>query len=217
MIKALSQGYLFEQPKGAAWQRVKRSHPIPLEQTVCYLQNHDIVGNRPHGKRVHHWANPQVQQAAIALILLYPAIPLLFMGEEFSVRAPFLFFVDFDDPHLGRNVEKGRMREFRPVNLQDTRSPIDPEAFFGSKLPELKDGNQETYRWYQTLIQIRKRWRNDGFLFTENLTVRKDGGKRITLNYTLNDRIRSVSVDLTARTTTHFDPDTSDWLREHGV
>ena len=209
LCNTLRQGYLFEQQADDSLRRVRYTHAIQLENTICYLQNHDIVGNRPHGKRVHHWANREIQRAAIALIILYPAIPLLFMGEEFSAKTPFLFFTDFDDPELRKNVEKGRMREFRYVNLQDTLSPIDPKAFFRSKLPDAIDGDKETLKWYRRLIRIRKNWRSAGFLSTENLTVIKNGGKRITLRYTKSGQVRFVSADLTARVPTFFDSYTS--------
>ncbi len=208
VYNALRHGYLFGRQADGSLRRVWPADRIQLEDTVCYLQNHDIVGNRPHGKRVHHWANREIQRAAIALIVLYPAIPLFFMGEEFAANTPFLFFTDFSDPELCKNVEQGRMRDFRHMNLKDTLSPVSPEAFFSSKLPEVSRGDNETLEWYRLLIRIRKRWRSDGFLSTKNLTVIKDGGKRITLQYTKGTQVRFVSTDLTARLTTCFDPDT---------
>lgn len=208
VCNALRQGYLFEEKTDGALRRVRHADTIQLEDTVCYLQNHDIVGNRPHGKRAHHWAGLEAQRAAIALILLYPAIPLLFMGEEFAASTPFLFFTDFSDPQLRRNVEQGRMHDFRHINLQDTLSPVDPEAFFRSRLPEASSGDKETLEWYRRLIRIRKRWRSDGFLSTKNLTIVKNGGKRITLQYTKGKETRFVSTDLTARMPVHFDPHT---------
>lgn len=209
LCNALRQGYLFGQQASGSMRRIRHANTIQLERTVCYLQNHDIIGNRPHGKRAHHWVNREVQCAAIALILLYPAIPLLFMGEEFAANTPFLFFTDFGNPELCKNVEQGRMRHFRHVNLQDTLSPSAPEAFYRSKLPEVSSGDNKTLEWYRRLIEIRKRWRSDGFLFTKNLTIVKDGGKRITLKYTKGKEIRSVSVDLATRIPVYFDPDTT--------
>ena len=216
VCNALRQGYLFGQSADSSLQRVRHADTIQLENTVCYLQNHDIVGNRPHGKRAHHWAGLKAQRAAIALILLYPAIPLLFMGEEFAASTPFLFFTDFSDPQLRKHVEQGRMRDFRHLNLQDTLSPLEPEAFFRSKLPEVSSGDRETLEWYYRLIRIRKRWQSNGFLSTKNLTIVKNGGKRITLKYTKGKETRFVSTDLTARVPVHFDLHTTEVICKQG-
>jgi malto-oligosyltrehalose trehalohydrolase len=213
---ALRHGYLFEQKKDDTVHRICRSDTIQLENTVCYLQNHDIVGNRPHGKRAHHWANRKIQCATIALILLYPAIPLIFMGEEFSASSPFLFFTDFSDPELRKNVEQGRMHEFQHVNLQDTLSPINPEAFTRSKLPEASSQDKKTLEWYRLLIRIRKSWQSEGFLSTQSLRVIRNGGKRITLKYTRREQVRFVATDLAARVSTHFDADTEASICKQG-
>ena len=46
-----------------------------------------------------------------ALLLLAPQVPLLFMGEEWGARQPFLFFCDFHG-ELAAAVRDGRRREF---------------------------------------------------------------------------------------------------------
>ena len=50
-------------------------------------------------------------KALTAIQLLAPSPPLLFMGEEWGCRQPFLFFCDFDG-ELGEAVRKGRREEF---------------------------------------------------------------------------------------------------------
>jgi len=77
-----------------------------------YVQNHDQVGNRAFGDRLHHRVDPATWRAASALLLLVPETPLLFMGQEWAASTPFLFFTDFE-PELGRLVAEGRRREFR--------------------------------------------------------------------------------------------------------
>ena len=49
--------------------------------------------------------------AAVAIVLLSPQIPLLFMGEEWATARPFMFFCDFE-PDLADAVREGRQREF---------------------------------------------------------------------------------------------------------
>jgi maltooligosyltrehalose trehalohydrolase len=64
-------------------------------------QTHDQVGNRAFGERI----GPAGAQAAgreaalralVACVLLAPAPPMLFMGEEFAASTPFLYFCDFE-------------------------------------------------------------------------------------------------------------------------
>ena len=85
--------------------------PPPIASFVTALQTHDGVGNHPHGKRLHHLTSKAFQRAAAALTMLYPGIPLIFMGEECASEAVFPFFADFEDPELRRAVDKGRENE----------------------------------------------------------------------------------------------------------
>ena len=55
---------------------------LPPTAFVLFLQNHDQIGNRAFGERLTTLAQPAALEAAIALLLLCPQIPLLFMGEE---------------------------------------------------------------------------------------------------------------------------------------
>ena len=55
--------------------------------------------------------SPAALEAAIALQLLCPQIPLLFMGEETASTTPFLFFTDHH-AELADAVREGRRQEF---------------------------------------------------------------------------------------------------------
>jgi 1,4-alpha-glucan branching enzyme len=57
-------------------------------------------------------ARDECVRAALAIELLAPSPPLLFMGEEFAAATPFLFFCDFE-PELAAAVTRGRREEFR--------------------------------------------------------------------------------------------------------
>jgi 1,4-alpha-glucan branching enzyme len=50
-------------------------------------------------------------EAALAITLLAPMVPMLFMGEEWGSKAPFPFFCDFHGD-LAKAVREGRRREF---------------------------------------------------------------------------------------------------------
>jgi maltooligosyltrehalose trehalohydrolase len=84
---------------------------IPLMKSVICVQNHDQIGNRALGERLHHEIEPAAWRAAVALLLTAPMTPLLFMGQEWAASSPFQFFTDFE-PGLGARVAEGRRREF---------------------------------------------------------------------------------------------------------
>ncbi len=112
--RCLAEGFAYQgepspyrngQPRGEASRGVRPS------AFVSFLQNHDQVGNRAFGERIGRLAPPERIKAAIAILLLAPQPPLLFMGEEWAAREPFPFFCDFE-PDLARKVTEGRRGEF---------------------------------------------------------------------------------------------------------
>ena len=110
--------------------------------------------------------------AAAALYLLYPSIPMIFMGEEFASESPFLFFVDFKDPWVRDAVEKGRAGEFPELSKKlGGLSPLDDDAFYRSKLAARADGDMEVWRWYQSLISLRKELRQSGVIDQAKLKI----------------------------------------------
>ena len=78
---------------------------------VNFLQNHDQIGNRALGDRLESNVGTDAIEAALAITLLAPAIPMLFMGEEWGSRTPFPFFCGFEGD-LAEAVRKGRRREY---------------------------------------------------------------------------------------------------------
>jgi maltooligosyltrehalose trehalohydrolase len=110
----LRQGWLYQgefyEPTGE--DRGTPSEGIAPQQFVHCLQNHDQVGNRAMGERLHHQVGLDAYRAASALLLLGPGTPLLWMGQEWAAASPFLYFTDHPE-ELGRLVTKGRREEFR--------------------------------------------------------------------------------------------------------
>jgi maltooligosyltrehalose trehalohydrolase len=113
---------------------------VPLVRMIFCLQNHDQIGNRPFGNRLHHQIDPALFRALSALLLFAPETPLLFMGQEWAASSPFLFFTHHHQ-ELGRLVTEGRRREFSRFQAfadEETRARIpDPQAastFEGSRL-----------------------------------------------------------------------------------
>lgn len=166
---ALQQGFLYE---NFPYERHDLGKRADLDSFVIGFQNHDTVGNHPLGHRIHQLASRDFQKAASALYLLYPAIPMIFMGEEFASDDPFLFFVDFKDPWVRDGVEKGRAAEFPELNTKlDGLSPLAPKSFTNSKLRPYAEGDLEMRSWYRKLIELRKRMRANGLIDQANLTV----------------------------------------------
>ncbi len=135
----------------------------PASAFVFCIQNHDQVGNRPFGDRLHHDINLERYAVASTLLLTSPETPLLFMGQEFAATTPFLYFTDHPKA-LGHLVTEGRRREFsgfpafRDVNLRETIP--DPQAestFEGSKL-DLHERSLHAgmYELYRELLQLRQ-------------------------------------------------------------
>src|SRR3546814_14646502 len=88
------------------------STQLPPTSFVLFLQNHDQIGNRAFGERLTTLARPSALRAAMALVLLSPQIPLLFMGEEVGATAPFLYFTSYTDQGFAQAVRDGRRQEF---------------------------------------------------------------------------------------------------------
>jgi malto-oligosyltrehalose trehalohydrolase len=131
IARALGSGFVYQGEASAHRRGQLRGEPsgnLPPTAFVNFLQNHDQIGNRALGDRLENSANPRAVEAALAITLLAPMIPMLFMGEEWGSRAPFPFFCDFNGD-LAEAVRKGRHKEFAGAyekygdNVPD---PLDP-------------------------------------------------------------------------------------------
>lgn len=132
---------------------------------IFCLQNHDQIGNRAFGERLHHQIDGRAWRAASALLLLLPETPLLFMGQEWAATAPFQYFTDHHE-ELGRLVTEGRRREFRRFAAfaeQETWERIpDPQSeatFLRCRLDWEERGREPhggVWRLYQDLLRVRR-------------------------------------------------------------
>jgi malto-oligosyltrehalose trehalohydrolase len=115
LCRALTQGYVYQGEPSPFRDGERRGEPssgLPPAAFVNFLQNHDQIGNRAFGERLSTLIGPEELEVLTALLLLSPFTPLLFMGEEWAEKRPFLYFTDFDGD-LGRAVREGRRNEFR--------------------------------------------------------------------------------------------------------
>ncbi len=112
--RCLAEGFAYQgdpSPFRDGEPRGEPSAQLPSAAFVSFTQTHDQVGNRAFGERLAALADPRALRAAVACVLLAPAPPMLFMGEEFGATTPFLYFCDFG-PELAAAVSRGRRAEF---------------------------------------------------------------------------------------------------------
>ncbi len=165
--RALAEGFAYQGERSAhrGHRRGSPSRALPPCAFVNFLQTHDQVGNRACGERIGALAATPALEAAIACLLLAPAVPMLFMGEEFDASSPFLYFCDFG-ADLAAAVTAGRREEFaRCGRFGDAAAraaipdPNHPATFDRSKLDwdelerEPHRRRRALYRW---LLELRR-------------------------------------------------------------
>jgi maltooligosyltrehalose trehalohydrolase len=114
IARALASGFVYQGEASAHRGGRRRGQPsgrLSPTAFVNFLQNHDQVGNRAFGDRLESNVGSDAIEAALAITLLAPAIPMLFMGEEWGSKVPFPFFCAFDGD-LAEAVRKGRRSEY---------------------------------------------------------------------------------------------------------
>lgn len=164
LAKTINDGWWYQGQMlpSSGLPRGSDARALPPQRLIYFLQNHDQVGNRPHGERLHQTVGTALFRAASALLLFLPQTPLLFMGQEWAASTPFYFFTDHE-PELGRRVREGRWRETRArfaleegATLPD---PQDPSSFERSKLAwaeRERAPHDSTLELYRALLRLRR-------------------------------------------------------------
>jgi malto-oligosyltrehalose trehalohydrolase len=163
LARCLAEGFAYQgevSPFSKEARGEKSSH-LPASCFVDFLQNHDQIGNRAFGERLTVLSDPPKLRALSAILLLAPAPPLIFMGEEWGCRQPFLFFCDFSGD-LGEAVRKGRREEFArfaafrdPAVREKIPDPLAESTFQASVL----DWGKADHVWlthYKNLLALRR-------------------------------------------------------------
>jgi len=159
LARCLAEGFAYQgevspfskEPRGE-----KSAHLAPT-CFVDFLQNHDQIGNRALGERLTQLADPAVLRSLTAIQLLAPSPPLLFMGEEWGCRQPFLFFCDFEG-ELGEAVRKGRREEFsRFKGFEGELPDALAESTFTACVLDRSKADQVWAAHYKQLLALRSR------------------------------------------------------------
>ena len=166
IARTLRQGWLYSgQPSPFHPQgRGTPCDDFSPERFVCCISNHDQVGNRLLGDRLHQSITPAAYRALSLFLCLIPYTPMLFMGQEWGASTPFLFFTDMPG-ELGAKIAEGRKREMLETKfashsgeLEKMPSPQDPKTFLRSKLAwnEIqKEEHQSLLHLYQAGLKLR--------------------------------------------------------------
>jgi malto-oligosyltrehalose trehalohydrolase len=177
LARCLAEGFVYQGEPSAHRSGEGRGTPsadLPPSAFVLFLQNHDQIGNRAFGDRLTASVDPKKLEAAIALQLLSPQIPLVFMGEEAASTSPYQFFTDHHG-ELADAVREGRRKEFAsfaafsdPAQREKIPDPNAAETFERSR-PQPRAGHDEREELYRKLLALRR----------EHLVPRLPGAKSI--------------------------------------
>lgn len=201
LARCLAEGFAYQgEPSPYRDNRLRgeSSAHLPPTAFVSFLQNHDQVGNRALGERIDTIAEANALTAALAVRLLAPSPPLLFMGEEFAATTPFLFFCDFHG-ELGEAVTKGRRSEFAQfASFSGTEGesqipdPNELKTFTDSKLDwhslnEVR--HQERLQLCKDLLALRQEAVVPGLMGTDpiNASYETIGPTAISVKWQLRD------------------------------
>ena len=151
VARALSSGFVYQGEPSAHRDGAPRGEPsgnLPPTAFVNFLQNHDQIGNRAYGDRLTTLAPPEAIAAALAVTLLAPSPPLMFMGDEWGSTRPFPFFCDFTGD-LAEEVRRGRQAEFKAqfadlANADPVPDPLSEDTFRAAVL-DWSESSREPY------------------------------------------------------------------------
>lgn len=161
--KALSEGFVIAAQENH--EEYEAGCHVPPNAFVSFLQSHDLVGNRIFGERVSSLLPADVVRALVAVSLLLPQTPMLFMGEEWAASSPFTYFCDFHGD-LSEAVQKGRCEQIAKlpgVSKEDLAKAPNCQAESTFRMAQL--------RWDEVHAEQHAAWLE---LYTQLLRVRRE-------------------------------------------
>ncbi|MBS0223152.1 MAG: malto-oligosyltrehalose trehalohydrolase [Proteobacteria bacterium] len=197
LARGLAEGFIYQGEPSAYREgksRGTRCADLPPTAFVLFLQNHDQVGNRPFGDRLTTLADRETLRAAVALQLLGPSIPLLFMGEERFTPTPFQFFTDYHG-ELAEAVREGRKREFASFGGFGGKDIPDPNAIETFERCRLDGAGDDSF--YRRLLKLRHELIVPRLGGTRSLETRVLGPSAVLARWRLGDgAILSIVTNL---------------------
>ena len=163
LARAIAEGFAFQGEPREYFGRPRGHARAPTsagERFVVCMQNHDQVGNRAQGDRLATIVPFAAMKLAAALLFAAPALPLLFMGEEYGETSPFQFFTSFLDRDLVEAVRRGRAAEFARFGWEGKiPDPAEPATFLRSRLNHPLAGaprHRELREYYRQWLNLRR-------------------------------------------------------------
>lgn len=216
LARCLAEGFIYQgepSPHRDGKTRGEPSGHLPPTAFVMFLQNHDQIGNRALGDRLTALVDAHVPDerpnplaAAVALLLLCPQIPMLFMGEEFASKVPFLYFTSHNEK-LAEAVREGRRKEFAgfaafgqqggTVSLPDpnARSTFASSSPFDASPPDT-DANL-WYAYYGNLLDIRRMYVTPRLPGAQSLGAEAVGDAAVVARWQMGDgAVLTLAVNL---------------------
>ena len=185
IARAIEQGFAFQGEESSYFGRARgtSSVDLPGERFVISVQNHDQVGNRALGDRLSAIIPFEAVKLAAALLFVSPALPLLFMGEEYGETAPFQYFTSFLDRELSQAVRRGRAAEFsRFAWTRPIPDPDAPATFVASRLNHALAAaprHRELYQYYRHWLELRRTHPALGAMHKERARARLDAAGEV--------------------------------------
>ena len=201
LARCLAEGFAY-QGQRSPHLGVPRGEPsghLPTSAFVICLQNHDQIGNRAMGDRLSSLTDPGKLRAATALLLLSPFVPLVFMGDEWATKQPFLFFTSHNEDlaKLIREGRRGEFKHFAAFQNEAKRALIpDPNAAstFEASRPDRADPAME--RLYAHLLDLRKTKLMAQLGTARSMGVEVHGPGALTARWQLAQDVLTLHVNL---------------------
>jgi malto-oligosyltrehalose trehalohydrolase len=206
LARCLAEGFVYQgEPSGHRGGEPRGTPSGDLSPTsfVLFLQNHDQIGNRAFGDRLIAAVKPAALEAAIALQLLCPQIPLIFMGEEEASTSPFQFFTDHHG-ELADAVREGRRKEFAsfaafsdPERRATIPDPNAKETFERSR-PQADAGQGSARQaFYKKLLRVRREHIVPRLKGARALGAEAPGTSAVVARWRMNDSaVLTLAVNL---------------------
>lgn len=157
--RVMAYGYL-RPGKAIVSDNPAPTEALPPTAFIHFLQNHDQVGNRALGDRLHLGINRQLYRALTEILLLSPQIPMLFMGDEHLSLRPFHFFSDYDG-EIAKAIRENRPKEAENFggipsgrSAADIPDPNSMSTFLSSKINWNQAASQGAMAWAEFIRKL---------------------------------------------------------------